>query len=193
MFIRIEDWSNPLFLSQIERLEVAHENKLLKVFASYNDPRDHFDDDRLVIFDVSSDVFDENEVFAYIDREMFTGKMLEEKMQELLLSSTGKHIVRSLFRFANDIGVIDNIMSQTQDGRWVFDHPFDEINGIKTHNVYRREREAFIHIDIFHPSSLACLRKHVDIDNEYCLLGFREGYSFQKLMAEQCSFREKER
>lgn len=175
MFIRLEDWSHPIFFSQIQRKGVPHGDRFIKIFASEENPR-LYTAKPIHVFESSGTPFRADEMYQYPNRDSFTGMDLEKEVQHLMLSSHGQERVRALFRFAHhDIGIIPHIMSVQENGEWVFSHPFEEIDGIRPTKKFYGNKELDIHIDIFHPSSLAVLRQSVDLTDSTRMLNFREG------------------
>ncbi|HRN96554.1 MAG TPA: hypothetical protein PLD54_03860, partial [Candidatus Levybacteria bacterium] len=185
----LEDWSHPIFFSQIEQKGILHGDRFVKVFATADDPRIYTP--KLVeIFESSGDPFQDDEVYPYEGRGLYAGKELESYLRSLDLSVAGQHVVRALFRFANnEIGIIPNIMQMKEDGEWVFNHPFDEIDGLKSNKRYIGNKELDIHIDIFHPTSLELLNRFVDFHDPEAMLSFREGRTLRQHLKPEGSVR----
>lgn len=196
MFIHLEDWSAPMFFAQIEKKGIPHGDTFIKIFASFENPVESFSNKPdLAVFEISGEPFSSDEYFQFSDREPYTGDVLEQDIQALQLTKPGEQVVRALFRFASreDIGIIQNVMRLRNDDGWILQHPFQEIDGIRPSKRYTGEKETSIHIDIYHPSSLAVLRHFIDIDNAENLLSFREGYSLRTRRTHEGSLTRKER
>ncbi len=185
MYIHLEDWTHPLFISQIEEKGVPHRNKLLKIFSSPEDPRKFLvDKSELKVTEISGELFDQEEIYYYQDRGKYRGEELERTTQDLQLGMKGQEVLRSLFRFANtEVPLIPNIMAMQENGMWVFDHPFDEIDGIQQDKRFRGDKESQIHIDVFHPSSIEIVEDFVNIHDEGKILGYREGQMLRRTLS----------
>ncbi len=174
MFIHFEDWSYPLFLSQIDKKGIPRGDRFIKIFASAENPS-LFVKREVCVLEVPGEPFSEQELYHYQDRESYTGPELELHLASLDLSDSGRCVARSLFRFAHEIGIIPNIMSVRHDEQWLLDHPFDEIDGLgRSGRLFTGPKELDIHIDIIHPSSLALLEKIINYHDKEILLNSRE-------------------
>lgn len=177
MFIHFEDWTVPLFLSMLEAKGMPHAGRIMKVYATYQDPRELMDRPYLTVLESDHSPFRTDEVFRYEGRQSYTGDVLEEKLKELGLQLTGMDVTRSLFRFANqeDTGFCQAAMAAQYGGKWLFDHPFQDLDGVISNELQPNRRITQIHLDIFYPTSIERLRKIVDfVDNPQQVLTFRE-------------------
>lgn len=193
MFIHFEDWSSPTFLAQIKEKGIPHTSKIIKIFSSRTDPRELLTDSQgLTIYEVSGEPFIATDAYHYEGGRLFTGIDLEKKVEEFTLGDNGEQVVRSLFRFAQDeVSIIPHIMSLKNEDGWVFTHPFDEIDGIKSSRRFTGNKESAIHIDIFHPLSLKLLEERVDIRSEGSLVKSREGYRLRDMEGQQGGSKER--
>lgn len=167
MFIHLEDWSLPKFISILRAKGLPNIGKLIKVYATYHDPRETTSRFFLVVCESDHAPFKAEEVFAYKERESYFGNNLELKLDELGLQTVGRDVSRALFRFANKYGFCQIAMAAKHEGKWLFDHPFEDIDGL--------DREGSqIHLDIFYPSSIQTLKKIADINNKELVPEWRE-------------------
>lgn len=174
MYLHFEDWSNQLFLNQLKAKGIPHGEKIIKVFASVDDPRIILRKPDLVALEISGKPFPKDEIFDYGERGKYSGKMLEEKLLGINLSDFGKEVIRSLFRFANQEGFTQTAMEIMIDGNWLIEHPLGDIDGIDIAKRYS-DREKAIHLDIFLPQSLEHLREILDFTNPEKIANMLEG------------------
>lgn len=159
MYLRIEDWSLPFVIGMLEARGLPHGEHVLKVFASEVDPRFNqlFNRKNITIFEINDEPFQEDETFDYLGRETYTGSQLNDRMQELGLSHEAARRVRALFRFANlpETGLTQQAMQlKNQEGNWLIDHPFGDIDGITKALQNPELHSENVHLDIFVPESL---------------------------------------
>ncbi len=173
MFLHFSDWSE--FIKSLEEKGIPHGGRIIKVYASHEYPGNTLGRLTIPKVEVSGEPFTNNEVFAYPERESYTGTELEEEMTRKGLSEAAKFYVRALFRFANseELQACQFAMSlKDEGGNWMFDHPFEDLDGI-TESLSNPRRNGAIHLDIFGPRSLVNLQKFVDFNDETQLIDKR--------------------
>lgn len=166
MYLSFSDWSS--FIKDLDRKGIPHGDKIIKVYATREDPRRLLKRPDIFVVESNGDPFTEEEFFKYPGRQAYRGQELEESLVERGLTEDAKERFRAIFRFANlpETQFCQYAMPYTQDGKWVFDHPLDIIDGLKLAARNHEGRSAGIHLDIFSARSLANLRKLFDIDQE---------------------------
>lgn len=181
MYLYAENWSLPFLLEllskKLEGTEISHGGKIIKIFASHQDPRESMGKSSLVAWESDSNPFRADEVYEYKDREVYKGVDLERYLNSLGLTDLGKDISRALFRFANRSDTLfcqQTMEARLRDGQWAFNHPFDELDGIAEALQRPTERESGIHLDIFLPSSLQRLQKIVNFNRSENVLRWEE-------------------
>lgn len=167
MFIHFEDWLLPQFISTLRAKGLPNIGKLIKVYATYHDPRETTSRFFLAVCESDHAPFKAEEVFTYKERESYLGNNLELKLDELGLQTVGRDVSRALFRFANKYGFCQTAMAAKHEGKWLFDHPFQDIDGLD-------RAGSQIHLDIFYPKSIQTLRKIADLDNRELVPEWRE-------------------
>jgi hypothetical protein len=179
MNIYFEDWSQPIFLDQLDQKGLPHAGRIIKAYAAAEDPRLAFNDTGIVTLNVNGEAFDADETYEYPGRGVYTGTELETTLAGYGLRNGGDHVARALFRFSNQGGFCQAAMAVERDGDWLIDHPFRGIDGLES---ARREPvdEKDIHLDIFFPESLRKLREIVDYDDQRMVMGIREGMRWRR-------------
>ncbi len=167
MFIHFEDWSLPTFISTLRAKGLPNIGKLIKVYATYHDPRETTSRLFLSVCESDHAPFTAEEVFTFEERGSYFGNNLELKLDELGLQTVGRDVSRALFRFANKYRFCQTAMAAKKEGKWLFDHPFEDIDGLDRDGSQ-------IHLDIFYPSSIQTLKKITDINNRELVTGWRE-------------------
>jgi len=164
-FIHFENWTSDLTISTLTSIGLPHDGKVIKVFATEFDPRVEYERPSLLTIPVPDEEFTIAEQFDYGDRGIYTGLNLETGLNRFRLADSGKRMVRALFRFANkpEMGFCQRAMqAQLQDGSWLINHPFEDIDGIRmAENNDRRINS--IHLDVFFPESIKALKRIVDL------------------------------
>lgn len=158
MFLRFEDWSQELFLKWLKDAGFDDVKKIIKVYASCEDPRESFDRRDLAVYQIADEQFAAEELFSYGERGKWTGDQIEEKLHILGLDEEGKRVARSLFRFSNlsALELCQTAMAlKKADGSWLIDHPLEDID-FKSVNRFGRNA---IHLDVFVPSSIKKLEE----------------------------------
>ena len=151
-------------LAELDKKNLPHSNRVIKVLASAGDPRRELGKGTLATASVVDIPFSATEIFDYEGRQAYSGDELEAKLQAYELSQRGNKTVRALFRFANQHGFTQDSMTTTKGNGWLIEHPFGDIDGI---DIATRiaSREPLIHLDLFLPATMVALRQVVDYDN----------------------------
>jgi len=177
MYVHFQDWTYPALLESLSDKGIPHGDRIIKVFASDEDPRTSLGRAALTVLDSDSRPFSGGEVYAYPDRRDFSGDELEEELASKNFGDVGTRTVRALFRFSNQYGFCQASMAAKFAGAWVMEHPFQHIDGMKiAARLPRRERT--IHLDIFTPRSLGVLKGIVDYDDPKRVLDMDRGGNF---------------
>lgn len=79
-YLHFEDWSDPMFLSHVEKNGLPHIGKIIKVFASDRRPDERFGKPGLAVVESSGDPFTTDERFDYGENGVFAGMDLEERL-----------------------------------------------------------------------------------------------------------------
>lgn len=174
MYLHFEDWSP--FLSRLKEKKLPHRDKLIKVFATFEDPRKSLRRELSVIEEDDSP-FREDETFSYSGRPSFSGKKLEDELARRGFDERTKQTVRALFRFANrkEVQATQAAMKAKEGGVFLFNHPFEDIDGLKSTGRFSNHPEHIIHLDIFFPETLERIRRLVDLDDQETVLSMMEG------------------
>lgn len=174
MYLYFEDATKFLFM--LDQKGIPHGDRIVKVFASENDPRVRILRKGLVIIESPHYSLDQ-EKFSYGQRGVYEGGDIESMIGAFGLNSLGQEIVRSLFRFSNrpDLGFCQAGMALTVDGKWLINNPLGDIDGIDQACHSPETRTLSIHLDIFVPESLQRLDKLVGFGNKDHLVTMREG------------------
>ena len=155
MYLRFEDWSK--YLHVLDEKGIGHGGAIVKVMASEVHPRDIFGREDLFVIEMDDCEFTEDEVFAYGKRGEWSGKQIEEYMDELGLSETGKKVSRALFRFANSPETMfcqAGMELRNTEGDWLIDHPMRDLDGLDRAVLRSGAYDFQIHLDIFVDKSL---------------------------------------
>lgn len=175
MFLYFCDWTNKTRLKNLKDRGAPIGEKLIKVYASVENPQLYINRPVLVLVSDCS-AFPDNEAFEYPNRGIYTSSRLEEDLTALGQEEYSKQFIRSLFRFGNrhDIACIQYGMEAIQNGEWVFKHPFDTLHGID--GIVRNPafRNPAVHLDIFSQRTLSRLGKIIDLENKSNLLNEKE-------------------
>jgi len=172
-FIHFEDWS--IFTNILNKKNIKHGGRIIKAFASSEDPRITFSNPNLAVVKESDDDFREN--YSYPEQvKEFDGDDLEAELDRRGFDSIAKKQIRTLFRFANNPNTPFCItgMAIKHNAEWLIKHPFDDIDGLE--EVIKNPALASrIHLDIFTTESLNKLRDIVDYDDETQLVSMTQG------------------
>lgn len=175
MYLHFEDWSS--FIPWLDQRGVKHGEKIIKVYASDEDPREKFNKSTLAVVESSDEPFTEDDVFDFGERGVFTGLDYERSMAERGVNDKAARIARALARFATreDARFAYVGMQQVKaDGTFLIGHPLDGIHGWEW---VLRGKEEFLHLDIFTSISLPRLRGIVDFENPALILTSQERMS----------------
>jgi hypothetical protein len=179
MYLHFEDWSGSMWLGELDKDELPHSGKIIKVMASDLDPSKELEKPTLTVVASDGAPFTAEETYVYPDRETYGGSGLEETLGDFNLNPRANRAVRALFRFANQHGFCQAAMTATTEKGWLIDHPFGDIDGIEA--AQRQPgRETGIHLDIFFPNSVSIIRNIVDIDDPQTTLTMREGLQWRR-------------
>jgi hypothetical protein len=169
MYIHFEDWTTPFNLALLDKKGICPAKRIIKVYPTYQDPRELINKQSLAVIESDHLPFRVDEAFSYKGRELsYSGNDLEAKLYNLGLGKAARDAARSIFRFANkkDTGFCQAAMTVKTEGGWLFSHPLESIDGVKSGSQ--------IHFDVFDPALLIRLGKFVNIDDTRRILGFRE-------------------
>lgn len=175
MFLYFSDWT-----SSIETLDekgFSHGDKIIKVYACEQDPRELLNKPNLFVIKGNSEPFAENEIFHYPGRKSYTGPELEEELVNIGINEVAKKYFRAVFRFDTSPEVQSNqcmMGMKNLDGSWTYNHPFESIDGAYPAAKYHGYRDVALHTDIFDPESIARLRKIVDLDDPELVASYRD-------------------
>lgn len=186
MFIHFEDWSH--YMGGLDK-RIPNQQKAIKAYGSFTDPRDFLDDQQLFVMEVNHQPFLQDEVFQYGDsRAGYTGVGLEEDLSRahqmslrfkptVPLDDIAKKTTRAMIRLAHSKdfpAAIDAMNARDLDGNWYFNHPFSLLHGFER-LTRSRLRSMAIHFDILSPNSLDLLSKVFDWEDSSRLVPIREG------------------
>lgn len=181
MYLRFEDWSTYLYI--LDNKGIPHGDRIIKVFASLEDPREISDKKTLTVEMSDGSAFKPSECFDYGERGSYSGKDLEEYLEEKKLPPEAKEVVRALFRFSNrpDLRFCQTGMSiYDNEGKPVINHPMEDMDGIRNFHLGRATAYDQIHLDIFNPQSLEHLEQLIQFSNpEHILADYREIVNFR--------------
>jgi len=153
-----------MFLGKLDADGLPHDGRIIKVFASSEDPRFLLGMPDLAVVQANGHPFTNDEAYTYEDRGTYSGAQLQEVVQSYELPAVGRFGVCSLFRFSNSQGFCQAAMAARKGNDWLIDHPLKEVDGIDM--AQRNPKRAHsVHLDIFFPDSVRTLRRIVDIDN----------------------------
>jgi hypothetical protein len=168
MYLHFEDWSQ--FLFRLEERGLLHGSHILKVYANDEDPRSATKYDRvnIAVFEVDDSNLKADEVFTYQNRETYSGKDIEQKLQSIGLSDSATKRVRALFRFSNqpETQFTQAAMKlKSPEGNWLIQHPLEDINGFDLALRDPHQYSDVVHLDIFEPDSLIRAAKLLRTNN----------------------------
>lgn len=173
MYLHFQNWSSaPSIPERLDTLQLPHQNEVVKVFSSPEDPRVELDRPALHVVETDGDAFASAEEYEYLRRRKYTGAELEEELAAYDLSELGRSMVRSLFRFSHEQGFCQAAMAAQRRNLWVIRHPFESVDGIASRGKPVPERA--LHLDIFLPGSLQKALKLVDYRNPDAVLSWRD-------------------
>jgi hypothetical protein len=178
MNIHFQDWSDPALLEQLVKKELPHAGKIIKVFATDENPRIVLGREALTVVTASGLPFTEEEEFEYPGRGTYSGPELEDTLQAYGIGEVGPRTLRALFRFSNQNGFCQGAMAANKtSGEPLIDHPFEEIDGI-TWAKRKPSRERALHLDIFFPESIDILRGVVNYNDPNAVLNMYDGTQY---------------
>jgi hypothetical protein len=160
IFLYFEDWSQFTFM--LEQKGIEHGGRIIKVYTAPFDPRQHLGKPNLkVIESDDSSLLDAR--FSYKDRGTFSGAEIEQKIARL--DTFPARSVRGLLRFSNreDLLFCQTGMGMKKDGKWLIDHPLEDIDGLLEFPLLTNLKAATIHLDIFNSGSIDRLSKILNI------------------------------
>lgn len=185
IYLYFEDATQFLFL--LDYKQIAHGDRIIKVFPSPFDPRIRLNDPNLkVIEEDDSPLFDLT--FRYKDRGTYTGVQIEEEMT--LFHGFARRGLRALFRFSNreNLRFCQTGMRIKRKGEWLIDHPFKEMDIPEIDPQLVMFPSEQIHLDIFNRWSLKRLAKDVDISpGSREMIDWRSAHQLRKEIAAERS------
>lgn len=177
MLVYFEDWSIDICLDRLEQKGLPHGGRVIKAFASGEDPRQVLGRESLKVVGSCGAEFQQGETFEYEGRGTYSDAQLEAILGMYGLNALGNRTARALFRFANEHGFCQAAMQARQDDHWLITHPLEDIDGLDA------KRPASFHLDIFFPESLVTLREILDYDDPNLLVDWREGVELRTAQA----------
>ncbi len=191
IFLYFEDWSQFTFM--LDGKGIEHGGRVIKVYASPNDPREQLGDRNIKVIEVDDSPLN-NIAFSYEKRGWVFGEEIEKNINPL--SEFGKRTVRGLLRFSNreDLQFCQTGMKMKKSEGWLIDHPLEDIDGIEMSLQFPETRGATIHLDIFNKESLEKLAAIIDISpNSKELVDVRMGKELKREIQAEISTRKVER
>lgn len=176
MYLYFEDWS--AFIADLEKKNVPHGGKIVKVFASEHDPREYFDNPRLSVVETDAAPLHQQDFYFHNNR-VFPGEEIEALMGDVGLREPARRIVRALLRFADSAEIWQEEMDIRVSCRRLINHPLDKIDGLIKAAVDPGGRTGIIHMDLFTAAALQRLKNVVDHDNRLLLVAARQGARFK--------------
>jgi hypothetical protein len=176
-YLYFEDWS--AFLTDLEKRNIPHDGRIIKVFVSAHDPREYLDNPRLKVIPASAAPL-HNVVLRYRDDRVFPGEEIEQFMEDIDLNVPARRIVRTLVNFADMMQIWQGDMGIRIGCRRLINHPLDKIDGLLKAAYDPGGRTHSIHMDIFTAPSLQQLRSVLDYDDIQLLAPAQEGVRFKK-------------
>ena len=180
MYLHFEDWSP--FLPLLGRQGKKHGGKIIKVFATDDDPRERLNKSSLVVVESSDEPFTEEDVFDFGERGVYTGRDFEQAVAEKGANDKATRIARALMRFATreDTGFAYVGMQIRVGDRFLIEHPLDGLHGWERAVGGRAGLEETLHLDIFSPISLPRLRRIVDFEDPAQILSYQEVTAYNR-------------
>lgn len=191
MYIRFEDWTFPYTLNVLNQKKIPHGNKIIKVFATEEDPRVLFEKPTLTVLEVDDSPLTD-EQYDFGERGIYSGKDFEQYLTGKKLTEKAKRVARALIRFGTPFAQ-KAMEARTEEG-YLINHPLDGIDGFQygTEQFVGSELERILHLDIFFPESLAKLREIVDYEDLGKVRNFREVIDYRKREYETGGSKERE-
>jgi hypothetical protein len=177
MHVHFQNWSERYLLESLEKRNLPHGNRIIKVFATAEDPRAALGRSALTVIPGDPQPFSDQETYSYPGRQSYSGPELEGKLADTGLEELGVRTTRALFRFSNQHGFCQAAMAAKSGEDWLIDHPFGDIDGLGI-AAQHPKRQRMIHLDIFFPGSLNALSSVVDYEDPQLVLNMREGVRF---------------
>ncbi|MBI4058335.1 hypothetical protein HY408_01070 [Candidatus Gottesmanbacteria bacterium] len=179
-YLYFEDYS--MFTFVLDQKGIEHGGKIIKVFATRDDPREVFLQSHLAVVMVDDGpLIDED--FEFPTRELsWRASQIEADLMDRTTQPLVREIARALLRFASlpeTQFLISGMSLRDNTGHWVISHPLDEIDGWKLSDR-GKEFMTSLHLDIFRPLSLESLRQMVNIDDPGQLVPLKEGNLYRK-------------
>lgn len=190
MYLRFEDWSQ--FTGYLDRKGISHGGRIIKIYATDEDPRIKFGKEGLAVVESSDEPFKSDEVFDFGERGVFTGQDLEDAISAKQANELAGRTARALARFAvrEDTRFAYVGMQVKVGERFLIQHPLDGIDGWERVVGGQQGQEGSLHLDIFTPTSLGRLRQIVDFEDSTRIRTHADRIAFGK---EQLRARGKER
>jgi hypothetical protein len=181
MFLYFSDWTSPQNLEKLEERGFPHAGKLIKVFASSENPSDKIGR-KLSITQVDDSPFEPDVEFKFQGRAYWTGSELEVYLDHFHLKDEEEQKARSLFRFANspemEITQLAMLARRAVTGTYHYNHPLAIIDGLD--EARERGRLNGLHLDIFTQRSIDRLANIINLENTEGLVTIRESVELSK-------------
>lgn len=168
-----------LYFKKFREYGISPGDRLIKVFATTEDPRMLYSKESLAVVQMNGEPFTDTEQFFYKGRGLYTGEILECELAIRGHTEGAKEVIRALMRFANipELGFCQRAMeARLPTGEWLIPHPFEDLHGADN----PRRPEGDIHLDIFYPDSLKAIKTVVDYHRAELVMGAREGRAYSK-------------
>jgi hypothetical protein len=175
MFLYFSDWSTDTNLAKLDERGFPHSDRLIKVYASSENPSVKLGREITTVEFPSSPFFPDEE-FKFRSRGTWTGSNLEEYLEHFHLPEEEKRKARALFRFANSPKM--EIVQYALEARnpttrgFICSLPLAIIDGLD--EAKDRGRQNGLHLDISTQRSIDRLGKIIDLENAEGLLTIRE-------------------
>lgn len=165
MYLFFSDWSS--FTGTLDRKGIPHGGRIIKAYGLFQDPREVFNKPQLIVINQKDSRFDDNEIFRYSFRGVYTGSNLEDHLDNLRLPEEDRRRTRALFRLANREGLefCQFAMGIRVNNQWLIEHPLHDLHGVKESQSNPEFWGRRIHLDIFADESLQRLKTVVDFNN----------------------------
>ncbi len=185
MHIRFEDWTEAMYF--LERKKVPHGTKIIKIFASDEDPREKYGKATLKVVEVGDEPFREDEVFDAGNRGTFTGKDIEEAIAAKGTNELAVRTARALARFAlqPELKFAQTGMEIKVDGQYLLNSPLEGIDGWKRTTGGQEGGEHLMHIDVISPKALRALGRIVDFEDSSTVRTYRDRRAYGMEMRSQ--------
>lgn len=181
VFLYFSDWTTQENLKKLEEKGFPQAGKLIKVFASYQDPSAKLGR-QITVIEKSGEPFDLDKKFKYAGRSYWLGLEMEEYLDHFRLTPEAKQKTRALFRFADspEMEITQLAMSLAKDasGSYRYRHPLAIVDGLT--EAMERGRFDGLHLDIFTQRSIGHLASLINLESTEGLVTLRESTELTK-------------